>query len=232
MHSEAHAPGSASAAAAEGFSAVAPALEPGIAATGVLPQAGRAEYARMAGGATAPTSTGGAGPPEKHESGPLAAEAAQDACPPLPGLVEENASTSGAGSEPMAAAPLLDDALDAVDVQAPGGDVGAQQHAALRLAELEEGRGALVLFLVAVDVHDLHVDVVEQLGMEFYRVARRKEHHHLLLCLACLREPLLWGSITSRSIQNSIFPVENMSSKGKPSLITDTEVAEPAPGLP
>ena len=66
---EAYALGSASAAAAEGFAPVAPALQLGIAATRVLSHAGEAEDVHMADGATAPISPCGPSPPKKCKIG-------------------------------------------------------------------------------------------------------------------------------------------------------------------
>ena len=51
------------------------------------------------------------------------------------------------------------------DVEAARGDVCAEQDPAGRLAELEKGGGALLLFLLPVDVHHRDVDVVEQLAV-------------------------------------------------------------------
>ena len=46
---------------------------------------------------------------------------------------------------------VVEDVGDAVDVEAPGGDVGGDQHRHATAAEAVEGAGALVLRLVAVD---------------------------------------------------------------------------------
>ncbi len=65
------------------------------------------------------------------------------------------------------------------DVQAARGDVGAQQRARLRLAELEEGGRPLLLLLLAVDVLHRDVHVVEQLRVVLYGVAGGEEDHDL-----------------------------------------------------
>lgn len=57
-----------------------------------------------------------------------------------------------------------------------GGHVRAEQDARVLPAELEEGGGALLLLLPAVDVEHRQVDVVEQLAVELDRVTRREEH--------------------------------------------------------
>ena len=67
--SEAYALGSASAAAAEGFAPVAPALQLGVAATRVLSHAVEAEYVYMADRATAPISPCGPSPLKKYKIG-------------------------------------------------------------------------------------------------------------------------------------------------------------------
>lgn len=71
---------------------------------------------------------------------------------------------------------VLHDPIHRGDVQPTRGDVGAEEDALRLFAELEEGGGALLLLLLAVDVHHLDVDVVQQLRMKLYGVARRKEH--------------------------------------------------------
>jgi hypothetical protein len=58
---------------------------------------------------------------------------------------------------------VLDDPVHCRDVQATRCHVCAQQDALVRLAELKEGAGALLLLLLAVDVLHRDVDVVEQL---------------------------------------------------------------------
>lgn len=70
---------------------------------------------------------------------------------------------------------VLHDPVHRGDVQSSRGHVRAQQDARSLLAELEKGCGALLLLLLAVDVHHLNVNVVQQLGVEFHRIARRKE---------------------------------------------------------
>ena len=51
----------------------------------------------------------------------------------------------------------------------------------LAFAKLEKCRRALDLFLTAVNVHDWHIDVVEEFSVKLDRVARGKEHHDLFL---------------------------------------------------
>ncbi len=60
-----------------------------------------------------------------------------------------------------------------------GSDICAEEDAAVRVAELEEGGGALGLLLLPVDAHHRQVDVVQQLVVELHRHARGEEHHHL-----------------------------------------------------
>mmetsp|Transcript_86 Transcript_86/g.336 ORF Transcript_86/g.336 Transcript_86/m.336 type:complete len:256 (-) Transcript_86:293-1060(-) len=82
----------------------------------------------------------------------------------------------------------LDDPVHRGDVKAPCRHVGAQQDALLRLAELEERGGPLGLLLVAVNVLDRNVDVVQELRVKLHRVARREEDHDLLLLHVPLEE--------------------------------------------
>ena len=58
---------------------------------------------------------------------------------------------------------ILDDPVHCWDVQPSGRHISAQQDPLVRLAELKEGAGALLLLLLAVDVFHWDVNVVEQL---------------------------------------------------------------------
>ena len=60
---------------------------------------------------------------------------------------------------------VLDDPVDGGDVEAAGGDVGAEEGALGGVAELEEGVGAFLLFLLAVQVQHWEVDVVEEFAV-------------------------------------------------------------------
>jgi hypothetical protein len=50
------------------------------------------------------------------------------------------------------------------------GDVCAEEDAGFRLAELEVGRGALLLFLFTVDVSNGHINIVQEVRVELYCV--------------------------------------------------------------
>mmetsp|Transcript_34488 Transcript_34488/g.90756 ORF Transcript_34488/g.90756 Transcript_34488/m.90756 type:complete len:214 (+) Transcript_34488:413-1054(+) len=73
--------------------------------------------------------------------------------------------------------------VDGGDVKAARGDVGAEQHARRRRAKVKKGSGALVLLLVAVEVEDGQIDVVQQLRVVLDRVARREEDDDLLVAI-------------------------------------------------
>lgn len=60
-------------------------------------------------------------------------------------------------------------------------DIGAEENASLRVTELEVGGGAFLLFLLAVNVLNRNVDVVEQVRVELDRVAARHEDHNLFV---------------------------------------------------
>ena len=75
----------------------------------------------------------------------------------------------------------LDDPVDLGDVEAARRHVRAHHDAVLAVDKLEEGRGALVLLLLAVQLEHGNVDIVEQLRVELHGVARREEDNHLLL---------------------------------------------------
>lgn len=95
----------------------------------------------------------------------------------------------------------LDNPVDLGDVETTGGDVRAEEYTGRGVAEFEEGVGALLLLLLAlqrrdllvlveekggrrethVKVEDRHVNVVEQLAVVLHRLARREEDDNLLL---------------------------------------------------
>ena len=69
-------------------------------------------------------------------------------------------------------------------VETPRGNVGADERALGGVAELEEGVGALLLLLLAVQVEHGEVDVVEELGVIGDAVAATKEHDDLFIAVA------------------------------------------------
>mmetsp|Transcript_19410 Transcript_19410/g.55435 ORF Transcript_19410/g.55435 Transcript_19410/m.55435 type:complete len:231 (-) Transcript_19410:943-1635(-) len=79
----------------------------------------------------------------------------------------------------------LDDPVHVGDVEAAGRDVSAQQSATLGVHKLEEGGGALLLLLTAVDVFDREVHVLQERRIVSHgRHARHEDHDLLLLLLA------------------------------------------------
>ena len=63
---------------------------------------------------------------------------------------------------------VLHDPVHRRDVQPSGSHVRAEQDALVLLAELEEGRGSLLLLLFAVDVHHRNVNIIQQFRMKLY----------------------------------------------------------------
>jgi len=61
---------------------------------------------------------------------------------------------------------ILDDPVHCWNVQPTCGNISAQQDALVSLAELKKGAGALGLLLLAVNVLDWYVNVVEQLATQ------------------------------------------------------------------
>ena len=57
------------------------------------------------------------------------------------------------------------------NIESSGGNIRAKQHSRLHLTELKESGGPFLLFLLAVDIHDAYIDVVEQIGVELDAVA-------------------------------------------------------------
>mmetsp|Transcript_33382 Transcript_33382/g.57175 ORF Transcript_33382/g.57175 Transcript_33382/m.57175 type:complete len:218 (+) Transcript_33382:455-1108(+) len=82
---------------------------------------------------------------------------------------------------------ILDDPVHRGDVETSRSHIGTQQNAAGLLAELEERGGALLLLLLAVDIHHLDVDVIQQFRVELDGVTRREKHHDFLV-LVLLQE--------------------------------------------
>mmetsp|Transcript_1366 Transcript_1366/g.3192 ORF Transcript_1366/g.3192 Transcript_1366/m.3192 type:complete len:395 (-) Transcript_1366:568-1752(-) len=71
----------------------------------------------------------------------------------------------------------LYDPIDRGDVQPPGRHVRAEEGSGGGFAKLEKGGGPLLLLLTSVYVHDGDVDVIEEFGVEFDRVAGGEEDH-------------------------------------------------------
>lgn len=76
---------------------------------------------------------------------------------------------------------VLDDPVDGGDVEAAGGDVGAEEGPLGGVAEFEEGVGAFLLLLLAVEVEHGEVDVVEEFAVVFDAGAGGEEDDVLLL---------------------------------------------------
>ena len=75
----------------------------------------------------------------------------------------------------------LDDPVDSGDVETTSRNVRADEGALGGVAELEEGVGALLLLLLAVEIENLEVDVLEELGVVLDGVAGGEEDDDLLL---------------------------------------------------
>ena len=75
----------------------------------------------------------------------------------------------------------LDDPVDGGNVEATGGNVRADEGALGGVAELEEGVGALLLLLLAVEIEHLEIDVLQEFRVVLDRVAGREEDDDLLL---------------------------------------------------
>jgi hypothetical protein len=69
-------------------------------------------------------------------------------------------------------------------IQSSRGDIRTDQRALLGVAELKEGVGSFLLLLLAVQIQDRKVDVVEKLRVVLDAVAAREEHDNLLLQVA------------------------------------------------
>lgn len=60
----------------------------------------------------------------------------------------------------------LDDPINALDVETSGGHISAEEDSSLIVAELIEGVQSLLLLLLAVDVHNFDVNIVEKIIVE------------------------------------------------------------------
>ena len=70
------------------------------------------------------------------------------------------------------------------NVKASSGNICTYQGALLGIAELEKGIGPFLLFLLAVEVENWQINVVEQLGVVFDAIAGGKEDDDFLLEVA------------------------------------------------
>lgn len=66
-------------------------------------------------------------------------------------------------------------------IQATSGNIGTDQNAMRRIAELKESVGPLLLLLLAVQIQNRAVNVVQQLGVVFDRGTAAEEDNDLLL---------------------------------------------------
>jgi hypothetical protein len=78
----------------------------------------------------------------------------------------------------------LDNPVNRRNIKTTSGDVSADQCALLGVTELEEGVGSLLLLLLAVEVKDRKVDIVEEFSMVFHTSAATEEDNDLLLKIA------------------------------------------------
>ena len=64
-------------------------------------------------------------------------------------------------------------------IETTSGDVGTNQGTAFSIAKLEESVGAFLLLLLPVEIEDVEIDVVQELGVVFDRVAAAEEDDNL-----------------------------------------------------
>jgi len=75
----------------------------------------------------------------------------------------------------------LHDPVDVREIKTTLSNIGAKKDASFTLTEFEIGRCSLRLLLLAVDVLDGNINVVEEVAIEFDSVTTRHEYHDLLL---------------------------------------------------
>lgn len=75
----------------------------------------------------------------------------------------------------------LDDPVNSGDIETTSSNVRADQGTLCGVAELKEGVGALLLLLLAVEIKDRQVNVLQKFAVVLDRVARREENDNLLL---------------------------------------------------
>lgn len=75
---------------------------------------------------------------------------------------------------------ILHNPVDVRKVKTSLGNVSADENALFSLAEFKVSSGSLLLLLLAVDVFDRDVDVVEEVAVELYCITTGHENHHLL----------------------------------------------------
>ena len=75
----------------------------------------------------------------------------------------------------------LDDPVDGGNIETTGSNIGTDQSSLLGVAEFEESVCTLLLLLLAVQVQNGQIDVVEEFGVVLDTVTRREEDDDLLL---------------------------------------------------
>ena len=76
---------------------------------------------------------------------------------------------------------VLHDPVDLREVKSTLGHICANQDAFLALGELEVGASPLLLLLLAMNLLDRGVDIIEQVRVELDSIAAGHENHDLLL---------------------------------------------------
>jgi len=75
----------------------------------------------------------------------------------------------------------LDNPVDVGEVESSLSNICAEEGTSLSLAELVVSGGSLLLLLLAVDVLDRDVNVVEEVGVELDLITGAHENHNLLI---------------------------------------------------
>lgn len=66
----------------------------------------------------------------------------------------------------------LHNPVDLRNIQTPGSHIGTEKYALLKLPKFIESGRSFGLLLLAVDVHNTNVDVIEKVRVKFNAVAR------------------------------------------------------------
>ena len=72
------------------------------------------------------------------------------------------------------------------NIKASGGYISAEKDSLFEDIKLIKGEGPFLLLLFSVDFHDIDVDVVEKIRVEFNTIARREEDHNFIFFLLLL----------------------------------------------
>ena len=83
---------------------------------------------------------------------------------------------------------ILNNPIDLRDIETSSSDVSTKQNALFHLTKFIECSRSFLLLLFSVDLEDIYIDVIEEIGVELDAVAGGKEYHYFLMLLFLFTE--------------------------------------------